>query len=111
MNEKENNLNLDSERMKFEIDFIKNKIKKELKLIKYDDEITRSCSKEEWDFLIKEINKDSNIKEVHKSIFYYFLEVLPPIKMFKNGFLFREGLGECLKFTNENGRYFCQRIN
>jgi len=70
---------------------------------------TDESPREEWDALMKEMDSGNKI-EVHESIYNYFLEVLPPKKMFDNGFLFAEGMEEYTKFTQENGKCYAQKL-
>ncbi len=56
--------------------------------------------------MIKSICSGNKIK-ISENIYYYFLEVLPPLKMFDNGFLFAEGYEEIKKFTEEEKGFFC----
>ena len=85
--------------------------KTKLKNIVYDEDKSKCCSQKEWDYLIKSLHIKNLKQEIHKSVYFYFLEVLPPIKMFWGGFLFREGMDEnTLKFTEENGKFYCECI-
>lgn len=69
-----------------------------------------TATREEWDNLIKRLHSGDKV-EVSKAVYYYFLDLLPPIKMFDGGFLFREGMppgAETLRFTHEGGKFYGQ---
>lgn len=73
-------------------------------------EITEDSSREKWDYMIKEIHS-GKLTEVSESVYYYFLEVLPPIRMFDYGFYFREGLGDILRFTQQGNKFYCKKLS
>jgi len=66
-----------------------------------------NCEGDDWKKVIKAMDSGEKVK-IHESIYYYFLEVLPPIKMFNGGFLFAEGSEGLRRFTNVGKDYFVQ---
>ena len=65
-----------------------------------------------WSEFIAKLDSGERV-EIGKSIYWYFLEVLPPRRMFSGGFMFCEGDDVPTKFCQVGGaspvRYFCQR--
>jgi len=55
-------------------------------------------TKEDWDLLIKAMDSKERVK-IPEWFYWYFLEVLPPKKMIRNGFLFAEGNDYLRVFT------------
>lgn len=49
-----------------------------------------TCSKKKWYELIDALNGGNRV-HIHPSVFAHFLEALPPVLMFSNGFVFKEG--------------------
>ena len=91
-----------------------------IKIYKYDD-----CTPEEWKEFVALLDSDQAIT-IDESMFYYWLEVLPPVYMNKeqdiniNGailkkncsFGFAEGREYIVDFWGGNeGIYFCKRSN
>ena len=67
----------------------------------------------EWEELMKALNEarahDKRLK-VHKSVFWYFLEVLRPRWMNGSQVIFAEGADDPTLFTSWDREYFCQRF-
>lgn len=55
------------------------------------------CTPEEWEQLMTAMHSGEQVR-VHESIYWYFLEVLPPKYMDGNCFVFQEGEGDILLF-------------
>ena len=68
-----------------------------------------TCSSDDWGALIKKMCSGQKIK-IHESVYYYFLEVLPPKRMFDGGFWFAEGVEKIKQFTHEKGGYFVRQL-
>ena len=79
---------------------------KDIKDIDYN-----KCTNDEWKRVVKAINTYEEV-EIHESIYYYFLGVLPPRKFIKQGFLFSEGWDEVkeFKFHKADNKYTCRTI-
>ena len=67
--------------------------------IVYDDDREKSCSREAWAALIVALDS-GHVVRIHQSVYQYFLEVLPPLKMFSGGFVFCEGCDSPTYFIN-----------
>jgi len=72
------------------------------------------CSRIEWDKMIKALDSGEVVK-IDKSVYWYFLEVLPPIKIFGNdknysGFHFAEGMEHIKEFINIGNNYGVKQL-
>lgn len=57
------------------------------------------------------LHRTSGQVEVTKSLYWHFLEVLPPRVMGTDYFIFQEGDGERLHFSQLGDKYFCYLIS
>lgn len=64
----------------------------------------------EWKELIKAMDSGKRVL-ISESVYYYFLEVLPPVWMFKGGFYFAEGAEMLKRFAQSADGYTVQQIN
>jgi len=71
--------------------------------------IAEKSSRKDWDSMIKAMDTGEVVK-IHKSVYWYFLEVLPPIKMFNNGFEFAEGMENIKEFINIGNNYTVKKL-
>ena len=72
--------------------------------------VTEKSKRTDWDSMIKALCSGELVK-IHKSIYWYFLEVLPPIKQFDGGFEFAEGMEHIKRFVDTPEGYYCKQIN
>jgi len=79
-------------------------IQLDISKVKYD-----KCTTQEWDAVTKAIHSGKKVK-IDESFYDYYLEVLPPRKMFNGGFVFQEGEGDKLKFTNEKNGFYAELV-
>jgi len=61
--------------------------------------------------LSKALQATNGQVEISKSLYWYFLEVLPPRNMGHNYFIFQEGDGERLYFSECSGKFYCYLIS
>lgn len=71
--------------------------------------VTEDSSRKDWDSMIKALDSGEVVK-IHKSVYWYFLEVLPPIKMFEHGFHFAEGMENIKEFINIGDSYSVKKL-
>lgn len=71
--------------------------------------IADKCTRFEWDKMIKALDSGEVVK-IDKSVYWYFLEVLPPIKMFEHGFHFAEGMENIKEFINIGNKYSVKQL-
>ncbi len=65
---------------------------------------------EEWKALIVAMNSGKKVL-INESVYYYFLEVLPPVQMFKGGFYFAEGAESLKRFSRTVEGYQVKQLN
>lgn len=66
---------------------------------------------EDWNGLIERISTEGVIQEVPEETFDYFLDVLPPKYMGRDGFAFAEGAEPFRFFWQRSGKSFCRRLS
>lgn len=66
---------------------------------------------EQWSDLIARINRFGVVNEVSEETYDYFLDVLPPKWMGREGFAFAEGAEPLRLFCCFAGGYRCRRLN
>jgi len=66
---------------------------------------------EEWPALVERISRPGNAAEVTEEAFDYWLEVLPPHWMGRNGFCFAEGMEPFRFFWRSGNRFFTRRLS
>ena len=60
--------------------------------------------------LFKALQKTGDDVEVTCSLYWHYLEVLPPKEFGTNFFIFQEGDGERLRFTKRGDQYYCHLL-
>ena len=60
---------------------------------------------------LKSLQQTNGKVEITESLYSYFLEVLPPRSMGSNYFIFQEGEGEKLYFSEYNNHYYCYLLS
>lgn len=69
-------------------------------------------SDEDWNVLLASFMSPSKpTVKIHESIFYYFLNLLPPIYQNCNSFGFAEGQDYIIDFRKNGGEFYCQRTD
>ena len=69
-----------------------------------------NCTREQWKALIEALDSGEEI-QIHASVWWYFLEVLPPKYMGRGGFAFAEGDEHPRWFSRDSqGRCFARAI-
>ncbi len=66
--------------------------------------------RQQWDKLIKLMDTGQKIL-IDKSVYWYFLEVLPPVWQFGSGFYFAEGAENLKRFCETSEGHTVQQIN
>lgn len=66
--------------------------------------------REQWDKLIKLMDTGEKIL-IDQSVYWYFLEVLPPVWQFGSGFFFAEGMEKLKRFSETGEEYAVQQID
>lgn len=77
---------------------------RDLSHVDYDDH-----TPDEWKAVIDALDSGETV-QVHESVWWYFLEVLPPRFMGRGGFVFAEGLEHPRWFWKLGGQHFARTV-
>ena len=66
-----------------------------------------TCTSEQWASLWTAFESRERL-EVSRSVYWHFLEVLPPMAMSRTGFVFREGAGLTIDFWQAGDAFYAK---